>query len=659
MLFSPGTISREEARSVFLVAARRSVAGVQLTASKTKSHRTRTLFDQSRPTSTGASDKTWKPQQATAPPRPRRRRTRRPSVPRSPPSSRRPRRTRPARSVLVAELAAAAARGGRVFVHGVGREGLMMRALCMRLAHLGLPAHCVGDVTAPPAGGGDLLVASAGPGAFSTVDAICGVARVLLLTARPDGGEFPRRQADVVAHLPAQTMADEEEEDAEAAGTERSSLRAKLPMGSLYEGAMFVLFEMVVLEIARVLGQSPAQMRARHTNLDDRKGREASRIRWMLLSPMPNLIPSPKSTFLDASSSFPWKQLPYSRILLSSPLHAERRAPGHTLACPMASPAAGTPPFLTKTYAMVEDPSTDDTISWNDAGTAFVVWRPAEFARDLLPKHFKHSNFSSFVRQLNTYVRTQPSPSTPHRGHDGVLRYLSVQGFKKVVADRWEFANDGFRRGEKHLLGGIQRRKGTGAAGPGSGGEPAVSSSPPRGAAAAGVSGAVAELEEENARLARELARARRLCDGVRQLVARYDHGGGSGEEDPGDDGHGGGGGGPSGHRAKPMLFGVAIGAKRPRGAENGDEEDDGGEGGAEEDGEEDEEQDDDERHAARGRGSKAARRNEMSDLDVLALSVRAAAAARPGGGSARDRKSSVSQWVYHYLYPAGTTLPT
>ncbi|XVF56163.1 hypothetical protein PTKIN_Ptkin06aG0095300 [Pterospermum kingtungense] len=93
------------------------------------------------------------------------------------------------------------------------------------------------------------------------------------------------------------------------------------------------------------------------------------------------------------------------------------------------------PPFLLKTYMLVEDPATNEVVSWNGDGTGFVVWQPAEFARDLLPTLFKHSNFSSFVRQLNTY------------------------GFRKVATSRWEFCNDMFRKGERELLCNIRRRK--------------------------------------------------------------------------------------------------------------------------------------------------------------------------------------------------------
>ena len=65
---------------------------------------------------------------------------------------------------------------------------------------------------------------------------------------------------------------------------------------------------------------------------------------------------------------------------------------------------AGPTPFLNKTYEVVDDHSTDTIVSWGVAGNTFVVWDAHAFSMVLLPRYFKHSNFSSFVRQLNTYV---------------------------------------------------------------------------------------------------------------------------------------------------------------------------------------------------------------------------------------------------------------
>ncbi|ERN19318.1 hypothetical protein AMTRI_Chr09g43100 [Amborella trichopoda] len=176
-------------------------------------------------------------------------------------------------------------------------------------------------------------------------------------------------------------------------------------------------------------------------------------------------------------------------------------------------------PFLTKTYQLVDDPTVDDVISWNEDGSTFIVWRPAEFARDLLPKYFKHNNFSSFVRQLNTY------------------------GFRKIVPDRWEFANDCFRRGEKRLLCEIHRRKNPSPAttvpiqgnhpmSPTNSGDEQVlssNSSPAPREIITAANCTAAELIDENERLRKantqlnqELTQMKTLCNKIFVLMAGY-----------------------------------------------------------------------------------------------------------------------------------------
>lgn len=62
---------------------------------------------------------------------------------------------------------------------------------------------------------------------------------------------------------------------------------------------------------------------------------------------------------------------------------------------------------------MLEDTSFAHVVSWGPQGDCFVVKDMNEFTKSILPRMFKHSNFASFVRQLNKYdfhkVCIQPS----------------------------------------------------------------------------------------------------------------------------------------------------------------------------------------------------------------------------------------------------------
>ncbi|XP_071594681.1 heat shock factor protein 1 isoform X6 [Heliangelus exortis] len=103
------------------------------------------------------------------------------------------------------------------------------------------------------------------------------------------------------------------------------------------------------------------------------------------------------------------------------------------------------PAFLTKLWTLVEDPETDSLICWSPSGNSFHVFDQGQFAKEVLPKYFKHNNMASFVRQLNMY------------GFRKVV-HIEQGGLVKPEKDDTEFQHPYFIRGQEHLLENIKRK---------------------------------------------------------------------------------------------------------------------------------------------------------------------------------------------------------
>ena len=78
---------------------------------------------------------------------------------------------------LAREMLRTSGSGGRVYVAGSGRSGLVAASFAMRLVHLGFATHVVGESTAPGIERGDLLVMASGSGRTRTAVAQVAAAR--------------------------------------------------------------------------------------------------------------------------------------------------------------------------------------------------------------------------------------------------------------------------------------------------------------------------------------------------------------------------------------------------------------------------------------------------------------------------------------------------
>ena len=163
---------------------------------------------------------------------------------------------------VAASLDAVAARvraADRVFLLGAGRSGLALRMTAMRLMHLGLDVHVVGDVTTPAITATDALLAASGSGGTAGIvraaeTAHAAGATVLAITTAPDSKLA--NLAEVTVIVPAAQKQDH-------GGT----LSAQYS-GGLFEQAVVLVGDAIFHSLWQASGASADELWPRHANLE-------------------------------------------------------------------------------------------------------------------------------------------------------------------------------------------------------------------------------------------------------------------------------------------------------------------------------------------------------------------------------------------------------
>ena len=158
-------------------------------------------------------------------------------------------------AALVTELRLA----DRIFVTGAGRSGLVLKMAAMRLMHLGLTVHVVGEITAPAIRSGDLLLAASGSGTTAGVvkaaeTAAAQGARIAAYTT--NAGSPLAKAASAVVIIPA------------AQKTDHGSNLSRQYSGSLFEQVLFATTEAVFQGLWDEDAATPEELWQRHANLE-------------------------------------------------------------------------------------------------------------------------------------------------------------------------------------------------------------------------------------------------------------------------------------------------------------------------------------------------------------------------------------------------------
>lgn len=147
----------------------------------------------------------------------------------------------------------------RVFVIGAGRSGIALQMTAMRLMHLGLEVHLVGEVTTPAIASGDVLITASGSGTTESIvraaqRAASVGARVGVITTAEDSPLAAL--ADVCVIVPAAQKLD------------RTASASAQYAGGLFEQVVVVIGDGLFHSLWQRQGSSADELWVRHSNLE-------------------------------------------------------------------------------------------------------------------------------------------------------------------------------------------------------------------------------------------------------------------------------------------------------------------------------------------------------------------------------------------------------
>ncbi len=150
----------------------------------------------------------------------------------------------------------------RIFLIGVGREGMATKAFAMRLMHMGKEVHWIWDDTTPNIQAGDLVIATLGDGEIGHIDYVCKQAQkaggfIYVVTGSPSG-KTAAKVANKVLFIPAAVYRGMDE-----------VVKSFQPMGNLFEQCLLIIFDMIIMTIVEETpGLDFDKMSKHHRNVE-------------------------------------------------------------------------------------------------------------------------------------------------------------------------------------------------------------------------------------------------------------------------------------------------------------------------------------------------------------------------------------------------------